>query len=71
MDRKKGGSEDDQILGADILAFQGKYSEAAKIYKKLGQEHRALTMYTDLRIFDLANEYLTIGDNKDRKNLIR
>ena len=26
------------------------------MYKKLGQEHRALTMYTDLRMFDLANE---------------
>ena len=36
------------------------------MYKKLGQEHRALTMYTDLRMFDLANEYLSARDNTDR-----
>ena len=71
ISRRKVGSEDEQILSADVLAFQGKYSDAAKIYKKLGQEHRALTMYTDLRMFDLANEYLSSGDNADRKNLIK
>ena len=36
------------------------------MYKKLGQEHRALTMYTDLRMFNLTNEYLIAGDNTDR-----
>ena len=49
-----------------MLAFQGKYAEAAKIYKKHGQENRALTMYTDLRMFDLANDFLTAGDTVDR-----
>ena len=53
------------------MAFQGKYAEAAKVYKKLGQEQRALTMYTDLRMFDLANEFLSGGDDADRKSLIR
>ena len=71
IERKRSGADEDQILNADVLAFQGKYSEAAKIYKKLGQEHRALTMYTDLRMFELANEYLSAGDNADRRNLIR
>ena len=28
-------------------------------------------MYTDLRMFDLANEYLGSGDSADRKNLIK
>ena len=71
IERKRTATEDEQILNADVLAFHGKYSEAAKIYKKHGQEHRALTMYTDLRMFELANEYLTAGDNTDRRNLIR
>ena len=66
-----GGSDDDQLAQADVLAFHGKYSEAAKIYKKFNQEHRALTMYTDLRMFDLANEYLSSGDSVDRKQLIK
>ena len=69
--RRKNNAEDDQILQADVLAFHGKYADAAKLYKKLGQEHRALTMYTDLRMFDLANEYLTSADSADRKALIK
>ena len=71
IERKRTATDDEQILNADVLAFHGKYSEAAKIYKKHGQEHRALTMYTDLRMFEMANEYLTAGDNTDRRNLIR
>jgi intraflagellar transport protein 122 len=30
-----------------------------------------LTMYTDLRMFDLANEYLGSGDSADRRLLIK
>ena len=51
--------------------FQGRFSDAAKIYKKCGQESKALTMYTDLRMFDLANEYLGSGDSADRRLLIK
>merc|ERR1711978_383137 len=32
IERKRSGADEDQILNADVLAFQGKYSEAAKIY---------------------------------------
>jgi hypothetical protein len=71
MTRRKNNAEDDQILQADVLAFHGKYADAAKLYKKLNQEHRALTMYTDLRMFDLANEYLTSADSADRKAVFR
>jgi hypothetical protein len=28
-------------------------------------------MYTDLRMFDLAGEFLSAGDDADRKSLIR
>ena len=52
---------------------QGKFGDAAKLYKKTGQEQKALTMYTDLRMFDLANEYLGSGEGNDveRKLLIK
>jgi len=43
-----------QLFLGDIYALQGKYADAAKVYKKVGQPSRALTMYTDLRMFDLA-----------------
>ncbi len=72
IDRKKSGTEDDQALLADVLAFQGKFFDAAKLYKKSGQEQKALTMYTDLRMFDQANEYLSsAADSSERKMLIK
>ena len=70
LEQKK-SREDENVLLADIAAFQGRFSDAAKMYKKCGQESRALTMYTDLRMFDLANEFLGSGDSADRKLLIR
>ena len=70
LEQKK-SREDEHVLLADIAAFQGRFSDAAKMYKKCGQESRALTMYTDLRMFDLANEFLGSGDSADRKLLIR
>lgn len=44
---------------ADIYAYKGKFKEAARLYQKAGYEHKALTMYTDLRMFDLAQVLLT------------
>ena len=38
-----------------MAAFDGKFGEAAKLYKKVGQEQKALSMYTDLRMFDLVS----------------
>lgn len=39
---------------ADIYARRGKFREAAQLYQKAGQESKALAMYTDLRMFNLA-----------------
>jgi len=47
-----------QLFLGDVYAVQGKFSEAARIYKKIGQPSRAMTMYTDLCMFDLAKVYL-------------
>lgn len=49
----------------DIYAHKGKLKEAAKMYQKVGHEYKALTMYTDLRMFDEAQEYLGSSDNSD------
>ena len=42
------------VFLGDVYAYQGKFHEASKLYKKSGQEHKALNMYTDLRMFDYA-----------------
>ena len=54
QERKRRGEVDDQLFLADIYAYQGKFGEAAKLYKRAGQEQRAMNMYTDLRMFDHA-----------------
>lgn len=41
------------MLG-DIYARRGKFKEAAQLYQKAGLESKALAMYTDLRMFNLA-----------------
>lgn len=65
------------VIQADILAFSGKFREAARLYQKCGQGAKALSMYSDLKMFDLAQEFVKEeaaagGDGSvDKKELIR
>lgn len=54
QDRRNKGEIDNNFFLADILAYDGKFSEAAKLYRKCGKDQAAMNMYTDLRMFDLA-----------------
>ncbi|XP_069499548.1 intraflagellar transport protein 122 homolog isoform X1 [Ambystoma mexicanum] len=69
-ERKKRGDTNNDLFLADVYAYQGKFHEAAKLYKKSGHESRALDMYTDLRMFEYAKDFLKSGDPKDTKLLI-
>lgn len=62
-EKQKRGETNREALVGDVYAHQGKLKEAARMYQKAGQGHKALTMYTDLRMFDLAQEYLGANDN--------
>ena len=59
QDRRHKGEIDNNLFLADILAYEGKFSEAAKLYRRCGKDQSAMNMYTDLRMFDLAqvNKY--------------
>ncbi|NXC87948.1 IF122 protein, partial [Cercotrichas coryphoeus] len=70
-DRKKHGENNNDLFLADVFAYQGKFHEAAKLYKRSGHEPLALEMYSDLRMFDHAKEFLGSGDPKDTKMLIK
>ncbi|XP_066051517.1 intraflagellar transport protein 122 homolog isoform X1 [Chamaea fasciata] len=70
-DRKKQGENNNDLFLADVYAYQGKFQEAAKLYKRSGHESLALEMYSDLRMFDHAKEFLGSGDPKDTKMLIK
>ncbi|XP_025908320.1 intraflagellar transport protein 122 homolog isoform X2 [Nothoprocta perdicaria] len=70
-ERKKHGESNNDLFLADVYAYQGKFHEAAKLYKKSGHENLALDMYSDLRMFDYAKDFLGSGDPKDTKMLIK
>ncbi|XP_056357716.1 intraflagellar transport protein 122 homolog [Oenanthe melanoleuca] len=70
-DRKKHGENNSDLFLADVFAYQGKFQEAAKLYQRSGHEPLALEMYSDLRMFEHAKEFLGSGDPKDTKMLIK
>lgn len=70
-ERNKRGETDKFAFLADIYAYQGKFQEAAKLYKKTGNEEKALAMFSDLRQFDYAKEFIGSGDAKNVKHLIK
>ena len=70
-ERKRRGENDPQIFMADVFAYKGQFNDAAKLYKKAGASQRAMNMYTDLRMFEAAKEYIDAsGDTADKKMLI-
>uniref|UniRef100_A0A8B9G727 Intraflagellar transport protein 122 homolog n=1 Tax=Amazona collaria TaxID=241587 RepID=A0A8B9G727_9PSIT len=70
-ERKKLGESNNELFLADVYAYQGKFHEAAKLYRKSGRESLALEMYSDLRMFDHAKDFLRSGDPRDTKMLIK
>jgi len=69
-ERKQKGESNNHIFLADIFAHQGKFQEAAQLYKKAGQEEKAVEMFTDLRQFNLAKDFLGGSGKKNVKDLI-
>uniref|UniRef100_A0A8C9KTW3 Intraflagellar transport protein 122 homolog n=1 Tax=Panthera tigris altaica TaxID=74533 RepID=A0A8C9KTW3_PANTA len=67
---KKRGETNNDLFLADVFSYQGKFHEAAKLYKRSGHENLALDMYTDLRMFEYAKDFLESGDPKETKMLI-
>ncbi|KAH8031379.1 hypothetical protein HPB51_016563 [Rhipicephalus microplus] len=63
------GEKRESLLG-DVMAQQGRFSEAARLYKKAGRNSKAVDMYTDLRMFELAQEYLGSDETLDTRQLM-
>lgn len=56
---------------AEVNAYQGKLPEAAKLFVQSGNEQIAIDMYTDLRMFEKAQELLSSASADTQKTLIR
>ncbi|XP_050096761.1 intraflagellar transport protein 122 homolog [Anopheles aquasalis] len=70
-ERQKRGETSKEVLLAEAYAFAGRFKEAGRLYQKSGTNSKALAMYSDLRMFDLAQEFLKEGSAADKKELIR
>lgn len=70
-ERQKRADVSKEILQGDIMAFQGKFKEATRMYQKGGSNSKALTMYSDLRMFDLAQTCLADGASDDKIELVK
>ncbi|XP_015789085.1 intraflagellar transport protein 122 homolog [Tetranychus urticae] len=53
----------------DVAAYRGQFSEAAKLYKQAGHDDKAVNMYTDLRMFDQAQDLVRSSDAAYKKQL--
>ncbi|XP_068600570.1 intraflagellar transport protein 122 homolog [Brachionichthys hirsutus] len=69
-ERKKRGESNNDLFLADVCAYQGKFHEAAKLYKRTSHESGALSMYTDLRMFEYAKDFVTTTDPKSSRILM-
>jgi len=70
-ERKKRGEHVNNVFLADIYAYQGRFHEAAKLYKNTNNNDKALEMFSDLRQFEYAKEFLGSGDQRNIKQLIK
>lgn len=70
-EKQKRGDLSKDVLQGDIYAFQGRFKEATRMYQKGDANSKALTMYSDLRMFDLAQTCLNDGNTEDKLELVK
>ncbi|XP_034942292.1 intraflagellar transport protein 122 homolog [Chelonus insularis] len=70
-DKLKSGEWGQEACMATAAAAMGRLREAAKLYQKAGLQQYALDMYSDLRMFDIAQEFIASGNTQDKTILLR
>ncbi|XP_074101716.1 intraflagellar transport protein Oseg1 [Cotesia typhae] len=70
-DKLKSGEWGQEACMATAAAAMGRLREAAKLYQKAGLQQSALDMYSDLRMFDIAQEFIATGSSYDKTVLLR
>ncbi|KAJ3215015.1 hypothetical protein HDU67_000968 [Dinochytrium kinnereticum] len=67
--KSEGKVDNDLFLGL-ILAYSGKYHEAAKLWRKGGHQQKAIEMYTELNMWEYATQ-LAEETNSDRGVILK
>lgn len=61
----------EQDILAEVLAYQGRYQEAAKVWARNGMVDKAVTMFTDLRMWEEAKMFAANSANVSPADLVR
>ena len=61
-EQKRTGKVNIDVLKAEVLAYQGKYQEAASLYVKAGKMSEAIEFFCELKKFDEALRYVRMGN---------
>lgn len=56
---------------ATVLAYQGKFQEAAKLFCKANRVDKAIEMFTDLRKWEEARQFTNNSSAGDTQELVR
>lgn len=67
----KSGEWKKEICQAMAAAMLGRFEEATKLFQKAGKKSPALYVYSDLRMFDVAQEFLDYKNELDCAVLMR
>ncbi|XP_014607385.1 PREDICTED: intraflagellar transport protein 122 homolog isoform X1 [Polistes canadensis] len=70
-EKLKSGEWGQEACMAIAAAAMGRLKDAAKLYQKAGLQQYARDMYSDLRMFDIAQEFIASGNTQDRTILLR
>lgn len=63
-EKLKSGEWGREACMATAAAAMGRLRDAAKLYQKAGLQQYALDMYSDLRMFDIAQEFIASGNTQ-------
>ena len=61
----------EQLLLAEICAYQGKFTQAAKIFSDCGETQRAIAMFADLRLWEEAKKYVSASNSTEIQHLLQ
>ncbi|CAI4224555.1 unnamed protein product [Auanema sp. JU1783] len=67
----KNANEPEVLLKAHIMSYQKRFREVATLYRENGFENKAMELFTDLKMFDDAQDVMTKASGETQKMLMR
>ena len=68
MREKKNGVINECLMNAEVLAYQGKYKEAADVFAKGDYPEKAVELFTLLKKWDDAKKFAKKAEQHMKKN---